>query len=123
MTASSGPFRRAGAASRTTVGHRKRRPRDCRMMTRLHRSGRPLRAAAIAVAFGMCLLSDAEYAPALASPGSIASIAGSGFVSAAAAGAQAAVPAYPLKPGPTGRYLVDQNNVPFMIVGDSPQSL
>jgi chitodextrinase len=31
--------------------------------------------------------------------------------------------AYPVKVGPTGRYLVDQNNVPFMIVGDSPQSL
>ena len=31
--------------------------------------------------------------------------------------------AYPVKAGPTGRYLVDQNNVPFMIVGDSPHSL
>jgi chitodextrinase len=30
---------------------------------------------------------------------------------------------YPVKVGPTGRYLVDQNNQPFMIVGDSPQSL
>jgi hypothetical protein len=30
---------------------------------------------------------------------------------------------YPLKVGPTNRYLVDQNDVPFMIVGDSPQSL
>jgi len=32
-------------------------------------------------------------------------------------------PAYPVKVGPTGRYLVDQNNNPFMIVGDSPQSM
>ena len=31
--------------------------------------------------------------------------------------------AYPVKVGATGRYLVNQNNVPFMIVGDSPQSL
>ena len=30
---------------------------------------------------------------------------------------------YPLKGSPNGRYLVDQRNVPFMIVGDSPQSL
>jgi hypothetical protein len=32
-------------------------------------------------------------------------------------------PVYPVKIGPSGRYLVDQNNVPFLIVGDSPQSL
>src|SRR6185436_8771147 len=31
--------------------------------------------------------------------------------------------AYPLKVGPNGRYLVDQNDVPFLIVGDSPQAL
>ena len=31
--------------------------------------------------------------------------------------------AYPLKASANGRYLVDQNNVPFPIVGDSPQSL
>ena len=31
--------------------------------------------------------------------------------------------AYPLKVGPTHRYLVDQRGRPFMIVGDSPQSL
>jgi Protein of unknown function (DUF4038)/Putative collagen-binding domain of a collagenase len=30
---------------------------------------------------------------------------------------------YPLKAGPTRRYLVDQRNRPFFIVGDSPQSL
>jgi Protein of unknown function (DUF4038)/Putative collagen-binding domain of a collagenase len=33
------------------------------------------------------------------------------------------VPAYPLKASANNRYLVDQNNVPFMIVGDSPHSL
>ena len=32
-------------------------------------------------------------------------------------------PVYPLKVGPTRRYLVDQRNAPFMIVGDSPQAL
>jgi hypothetical protein len=32
-------------------------------------------------------------------------------------------PNYPLKVGPTGRYLVDQRNRPFLIVGDSPQAL
>jgi hypothetical protein len=34
-----------------------------------------------------------------------------------------AAPAYPLKLSANGRYLVDQSNVPVMIVGDSPQSL
>ena len=32
-------------------------------------------------------------------------------------------PAYPLKASASGRYLVDQNNTPFLMVGDSPQSL
>ena len=31
--------------------------------------------------------------------------------------------AYPLKVSANGRYLVDQNNTPFLIVGDSPQGL
>ena len=39
------------------------------------------------------------------------------------AGPLAAEPAYPVKVGPTGRYLVDQNGVPFLIVGDSPQAM
>src|SRR6516162_2467720 len=33
------------------------------------------------------------------------------------------VPVYPVKAGVTNRYLVDQKNAPFMIVGDSPHSL
>jgi len=33
------------------------------------------------------------------------------------------VPVYPVKASPNNRYLVDQDNVPFMMVGDSPQSL
>jgi hypothetical protein len=38
-----------------------------------------------------------------------------------AAGATPA--AYPVKVSANGRYLVDQNNVPFLIVGDTPQGL
>jgi hypothetical protein len=38
-------------------------------------------------------------------------------------GTLGASPAYPVKVGPTGRYLVDQNGVPFLIVGDSPQAM
>jgi len=34
-----------------------------------------------------------------------------------------ASPAYPVKVGPTGRYLVDQDGVPFLITGDSPQAM
>jgi hypothetical protein len=32
-------------------------------------------------------------------------------------------PAYPLKPSANGRYLVDQLNAPFLLLGDSPQAL
>ena len=31
--------------------------------------------------------------------------------------------AYPVKVGPTGRYLVDQNGVPFLMIGESPQAM
>ncbi len=34
-----------------------------------------------------------------------------------------ATTAYPLKKSANGRYLVDQNNAPFLLVGDSPHSL
>src|SRR5262249_29640733 len=34
-----------------------------------------------------------------------------------------ASPAYPLKVSANNRYLVDQNDVPFLMVGDSPQAL
>jgi hypothetical protein len=37
--------------------------------------------------------------------------------------ALSAAPAYPLKIGPTGRYLVDQKGVPFLIAGESPQAM
>ena len=32
-------------------------------------------------------------------------------------------PAYPLKKSANGRYLVDQNGLPFLIAGESPQAL
>ncbi|HXG22423.1 MAG TPA: DUF4038 domain-containing protein [Methylomirabilota bacterium] len=40
-----------------------------------------------------------------------------------ATGILAAAPAYPVKKGPTGRYLVDQKGVPFLIAGESPQAM
>src|SRR5581483_9797688 len=56
---------------------------------------------------------------------SILWLCAAGGSSARSAGANAAgrTVAYPLKASRNGRYLVDQRNVPFMIVGDSPQSL
>src|SRR6185437_3473634 len=52
----------------------------------------------------------------------------SGNFSAQSAGASATTlsgpyqPVFPLKASANGRYLVDQNNVPFLMVGDAPQS-
>ena len=34
-----------------------------------------------------------------------------------------ATPAYPLRPSPNGRYLVDANGAPFLIIGDAPHSI
>jgi Protein of unknown function (DUF4038)/Putative collagen-binding domain of a collagenase len=46
------------------------------------------------------------------------------FAGLLCAGAAApASPAYPLKIGPTGRYLVDQKGVLFLIAGESPQAM
>jgi hypothetical protein len=42
---------------------------------------------------------------------------------AAAQSATDAAPAHQLRISASGRYLVDQNNLPFLIIGDSPQSL
>ncbi|MFN8178787.1 MAG: DUF4038 domain-containing protein [bacterium] len=39
------------------------------------------------------------------------------------AGVGRSAPAYPVKKSANGRYLVDQNDVPYLIVGDSPQAL
>jgi hypothetical protein len=39
------------------------------------------------------------------------------------AGHASAAAVYPVKVGPTGRYLVDQKNVPFLITGESPQAM
>src|SRR6266481_5606962 len=35
----------------------------------------------------------------------------------------AATPAYPLRPSANGRYVIDSNNVPFLIIGDAPHSI
>jgi hypothetical protein len=35
----------------------------------------------------------------------------------------AATPAYPLRPSANGRYVVDSNNVPVLIIGDAPHSI
>ena len=43
--------------------------------------------------------------------------------SAVIAGPLGAEPVFPVKVGPTGRYLVDQNGVPFLIAGESPQAM
>src|SRR5438067_12395555 len=37
--------------------------------------------------------------------------------------AAATAPAYPLKASANGRYAVDNNNVPFLIIGDAPHSI
>ncbi|HEY1708349.1 MAG TPA: DUF4038 domain-containing protein [Rhizomicrobium sp.] len=41
----------------------------------------------------------------------------------AAAPADAAAPAFPLKISADNRYLVDQNNAPFLMIGDAPQAM
>ena len=46
-----------------------------------------------------------------------------GGVAAAEGPARPQIVVYPIKASTNNRYLVDQNNVPFMIVGDSPHSL
>ena len=50
-------------------------------------------------------------------------LAAGALLCALTAAQAAAGPAYPLKQSANGRYLVDQKNVPFMIVGDSPQAM
>lgn len=39
------------------------------------------------------------------------------------AGGLGAAPGYPVKVGSTGRHVVDQNGVPFLLIGDSPQGM
>src|SRR5579871_2306719 len=52
-----------------------------------------------------------------------ASVAAALFLLLLGLSASAAAPAYPLQKSANGRYLVDQNGVPFLITGDSPQAL
>jgi hypothetical protein len=44
-------------------------------------------------------------------------------LAASEAGAVAPSPAFPLKQSDNGRYLVDQNGAPFLMVGDAPQAM
>jgi Protein of unknown function (DUF4038)/Putative collagen-binding domain of a collagenase len=45
------------------------------------------------------------------------------LISLALVAKAAATPAYPLRPSANGRYVVDSNNVPFLIIGDAPHSI
>jgi len=45
------------------------------------------------------------------------------LISLALVAKAAATPAYPLHPSANGRYMVDSNNVPFLIIGDAPHSI
>jgi Protein of unknown function (DUF4038)/Putative collagen-binding domain of a collagenase len=45
------------------------------------------------------------------------------LISLALVAEAAATPAYPLKRSANGRYVVDSNNVPFLIIGDAPHSI
>jgi hypothetical protein len=45
------------------------------------------------------------------------------LISLALVAKAAAAPAYPLKPSANGRYMVDNNNAPFLIIGDAPHSI
>jgi len=69
---------------------------------------------------------------AIAFAGFVAYVRGARSGTAAPAAVQLAAPArvspsdtpvYPLRVGPTGRYLVDRDGRPFLIAGDSPQAL
>lgn len=45
------------------------------------------------------------------------------FAAVLATQAYAAAPVFPLKPGAGNRTLVDQNNTPFLMIGDAPQAM
>jgi len=45
------------------------------------------------------------------------------LISLALVAKAAATPAYPLRPSANHRYVVDSNNVPFLIIGDAPHSI
>jgi hypothetical protein len=44
-------------------------------------------------------------------------------LTAVSAAEAAAAPVFPLKPSANNRYLVDQNNAPFLMIGDAPQAM
>jgi hypothetical protein len=53
----------------------------------------------------------------------VIAVCATGLAAADAPSAPSSVPVYPLKIGPTGRYLVDQRGKPFLIAGESPQGM
>ena len=54
----------------------------------------------------------------------LGTVAGAAHVKAAShKAAGASIPSYPVKVSANGRYLVDRNNVPFLIAGDNPHAL
>ena len=53
----------------------------------------------------------------------VIAVGATGLVAADAPSASSSAPVYPLKIGPTGRYLVDQRGKPFLIAGESPQGM
>ena len=56
-------------------------------------------------------------------PGTLVGLLAATIALLAAASAVSAAVVYPVKVGPTGRYLVDQNSVPFLMAGESPQAM
>jgi len=53
----------------------------------------------------------------------IQSVLAAALLASTTAMAGAALPDFPLKQSANNRYLVDQNNVPFLMVGDAPQAM
>jgi chitodextrinase len=78
---------------------------------------------------GALTYSDTGLSAATTYSYAVAAFDAAGNVSAASTTASATTsgssgfPAYPIKAAAAGRYLVDQNNVPFLMIGDSPHSL
>jgi hypothetical protein len=68
-----------------------------------------------------------RYAPSAVALGIICAVGGGACSASERVSPEASTrpnfPAYPVRTSANNRYLVDQNNVPFMIVGDSPHSL
>jgi chitodextrinase len=69
------------------------------------------------------LSASTTYSYAVAAYDAVPNVSGRSPTASATTLGTSNLPAFPIKVGPTGRYLVDQNNVPFLMVGDSPHAL